>query len=70
MLGLPSGASPLGAREISSERLEGYRLTRVEFISEPGVYISRQIVPSEPPNGECVVYTTGDVTDLRSGSGR
>lgn len=54
---------PFNSRELSTDRLEGYTLTTVEFLSyEPGIYIPAQLYRPNRPNGECVLYTTGDVT--------
>ena len=55
---------PLGPRELSSDRLEGYWLSQVEFLSEPGIYVSTELYRAAHPNGVCVVYVEGDVTTL------
>ena len=66
ILGLPAAAAPLNAREITSDRLEGYRFSTIEFISEPGIYVPARLYRPNRPNGECIVYTTGDVTTFVS----
>lgn len=53
---------PLSPREITSDQLEGYRLSTVEFLSEPGIHVPGRLYRPNRPNGECVLYTTGDVT--------
>jgi hypothetical protein len=60
----PTKAPPLDVRELSADRLEGYRLTNVEFLSEPGIFLNARVYQPFRPNGECIVYTTGDVTEL------
>ncbi len=64
LLALPMSRAPLGEREVSTVSLEGYWLSRVEFLSEPGIYISAQVYRPNRSNGECVVYVAGDVTQL------
>jgi hypothetical protein len=63
MLGGPASVAP-AAREVSSDRLDSYILSRVEFLSEPGIYIPARVYRPIRPKGECILYTAGDVTTL------
>ena len=63
VLAVPASRAPLGEREVSTVRLDGYGLSRVEFLAEPGIYISAQVYRPNRANGECVVYVAGDVTE-------
>jgi cephalosporin-C deacetylase-like acetyl esterase len=64
VVGMPAARVPLDAREISSDRLEGYTLARVEFVSEPGIYVPAPFYRAAHPINECVVYVEGDVITL------
>ena len=62
MLALPMSSLPLKPREVSSQRLEKYQISRVEFLSEPGAYVAARLYRPHQPGAECVVQVTGDVT--------
>jgi cephalosporin-C deacetylase-like acetyl esterase len=62
MLMLPPAAHALDARELSSDLLEGYRLSTVEFLSEPGIYVPGRLYRPTRDNGDCILYTAGNVT--------
>jgi len=62
MLALPMSPVPLNPREVGSQRLEKYQLSRVEFLSEPGAYVAARLYRPHRPGAECVVHVTGDVT--------
>lgn len=65
-IGPPGSPVPLGPREISSDRLEGYTLTQVEFLTEPGVYSVGALYKPSRPGGASIVYVSGDVTTFVS----
>jgi len=63
MVGLSDDApAPFNPRELTSDRLEGYTFSNIEFLSEPGIYIPAQLYRPDRSNGDCILYTTGDVT--------
>ncbi len=62
MLSLPASPVPLSPRETSSVPLKAYRLSRVEFLAEPGAYVAARLYRPNRPRAECVIYTSGDVT--------
>jgi len=62
MLSLPAAPVALNSREVSSQSLRGYRLSRVEFLSEPGAYVAARLYRPSSPRSECIVFTSGDVT--------
>ncbi len=64
LIASPEKPVPLNPREISSDRLEGYWLSQVEFLAEPGIYVSAMLYRPARPNGECIVYVEGEVTTL------
>lgn len=66
MIAVRNGSVPISPREITSDRLEGYRLSTVEFLSEPGIYVRGRLHRPNRANGECILYTTGDVTTFVS----
>jgi len=66
LLPLPATRGPVQERDLSTVRLEGYWLSRVEFLSEPGIYISAQVYRPNQANGECAIYLAGNVTQLVS----
>ena len=49
--GLPETRTPLNARVVGSEQLDGYRVERVVFESIPGVHVTAVVYAPDPQPG-------------------